>query len=147
MDFKIKPEKKIEEKKFHAPMEDIMIQSQCKESDKIPMEPPIYSLSWCLKYSSGREIESDWTPRLNPSIKTTLEKNSDPELISIMGRNLFGLFEIELARINYSLVEGFGYIAESSGLVSTILGMWVRLKDGRKINSYRNGLVIMEVSK
>lgn len=124
----------------------ILLQSQV-HGEAPPMHPPIFSLSWKIDYANGDAVKSDWTPGLLPSIEKTMAARHDAVKLTILGDNKIAGTQLELARIDWKLVQRFGYIAEqffSNMKKQYIIGMWIEISGKRKINVYTNGLV-MEV--
>lgn len=145
MRFKIgfKKEAKEKEDKVEDLSPDILIQSQAHDF-KDSESSPKFALSWILRYKNGVSVKSEYTPRIEPSISNTLLSRLDPIVLTILGKNLSGNFEIELVRIKYDLVHGFGYIGEQceSNLgKEKIIGMWIKIFGEKTINIYHNGFV------
>jgi len=123
----------------------VFMQSQTDAN--APMRPS-FGLAWRLDYDDGHTYQSEWTPDLQPSIRRSLAARPDVATLTVLGQHNHGGFSLELARFDYSLVKGFGYIAEQSygKPVEAILGLHVDLKDGRTVKIWRNGFV-QEVSQ
>lgn len=126
----------------------VRLQSQAKSEDNVPMHPSRFSLRWSIEYSKGEPSFSEWTPSTKPSITKAFEGRKDGKFIVIYGHDKWSNYTIEFARIDFEIVDGFGYIGEQSSLrdllnkeVELIIGMWVKLKDNSRINIYVNGLV------
>jgi hypothetical protein len=120
-----------------------ILQSQ-SEDEAYGMHPPRFALSWILEKDNAPIAQSEWTPKLEPSIAKTLALASEISYLKIRGKNLMGCTELDLAVVKYSLVKGFGYIAEktySNPNIENIIGMWINLDAKRQIRIMVNGHV------
>lgn len=123
---------------------DIFIQNQTSDNEKIVCIPPKFDLAWRIDYNSNEFTQSEWTPSTSPSITKTINARGDAKILTIIGKNIAGNFELDMVKIRYSLVKGFGYIGEqysSKPGVEHIIGMWIELTQNRIIKVWRNGSV------
>lgn len=123
---------------------DIMIQSQLSDDIELSCCPPNYSLCWIIDYSKDKIVKSEWTPIKKPSITKTFESISDGISLTIIGKNIWTNCELELAKVKFDLIKGFGFIGERSFSkpdIEHIIGMWIELKDNRMIKVWVNGKV------
>lgn len=137
-----KPEKK-EVEQNNSVDENIFVQSQFHDGDQASLTPPRFSFCWVLRYDNGKDVVSEWTPSIEPSIKKTLDLRPKPSHLSIIGKSI-SLCEMEFARFKFDMVNGWGYIAEqtqSSRGKPYILGMWVELTGNKMIKIYVNGKI------
>ncbi len=128
----------------------VTLQSQVAEGDQVPMDPPRFALAWRLSYDDGSHVQSEWTPKVGPSIARTLLNGQLPAVLTVVGENRMGCFTLDLATVIYSEVDSFGYIGEqvaSNPGVQNVLGIWIKLKrNGGMVKVWRNGNVT-EASK
>lgn len=119
------------------------LQSQVPEGKEVPLTPSKYRLAWRLVYGDAEPLQSEWTPSIMPSITRALSKRPNPTALEIVGDSIFGCHSLELATFPWDLVQDFGYIGSQSIAQpeQVVLGIWVRLKDGKQIKIWRNGLV------
>ena len=124
-----------------------ILQSQLATLGEKPCYPPLFAYRWRLQ-CIGKEVVSEWTPGLAPSIKETLASDLEPLSLVIDMRSLGGCFELEAARILWKDVERLGYMGETQlgDGRSYLLGMIVQLKRGTDIKLFCNGYVA-EVSR
>lgn len=121
---------------------ELLLQSQNNDEPNSNKNRMLFRLAWKLDFEDNQRMISGWTPLVNPSITETISSRKDIQTLTILGHNVIGNYQIELARIAYRLVRGFGYIGETSfSNRQEIIGMWVRLTENRVINIYRNGQV------
>lgn len=126
----------------------ILLQSQIQNGETSPIHPDRFSLRWVIEYSKTERVVSEWTPVTKPSITKAFESRKDGEYLIIQGSDQWSNCLIDLAKVDFKLVKGFGYIAEQSAFTDSvvknpefIIGMWIELKDNKKIKIYVNGLV------
>lgn len=125
-------------------LQDVFLQSQETDDINYYKQPPRFTLAWEINCKNEKRIKSEWTPNIDLSITRTMEINKDAKELIIYGKNILNQYELELAKIKYSLVRSFGYIAErsaSSKGKEYILGIWIELIGNRMIKIYRSGKV------
>lgn len=125
-------------------MENIFLQKQIIDIKDTQPSNKLFALKWVLKCKNGKSICSEWTPCLEPSITKTLKSEQEIVLLEIIGKDLFGGYELCMARIPYVVLKGFGYIAEQSfGAkgIQEIVGIWIEVNGNKIIKIFRNGKI------